>query len=240
MKTILEICREVADLAAVKRPNNLFNTDSQHESIFLSVAKSALDSLLRYGDWEELTKEGCLNTIEGKTSYVIKEFAPDFYCLLNNTIFIKDMHERVIGAITPQQWMKEKYFSSAANGIKFNIQNGRFKFLTPPPAGLKIVFQYRSDNIVWDFNTFEEKNTLNANTDVPVFDEYVVKLSILWRWLKRSGLDYTEEFNEYEREMKKRYGGELAVNDICLAGTTALTDTKEVILYAAKNCDTSE
>jgi hypothetical protein len=68
----------------------------------------------------------------------------------------------------------------------------------------------------------------------------VVKLSILWRWLKRSGLDYTEEFNEYEREMKKRYGGELAVNDICLAGTTAPTDTKEVILYAAKSCDTSE
>ena len=38
MKTILEICREVADLAAVKRPNDLFNTSGQNESIFLSVA----------------------------------------------------------------------------------------------------------------------------------------------------------------------------------------------------------
>ena len=36
MKTILEICREVADLAAVKRPNNLFNDSGQQDSIFLS------------------------------------------------------------------------------------------------------------------------------------------------------------------------------------------------------------
>jgi hypothetical protein len=58
---------------------------------------------------------------------------------------------------------------------------------------------------------------LTANTDVPIFDEYLVKLGILWRWLKRSGLDYTEEYNEYERELKKRYGSELATRDIHLA-----------------------
>lgn len=240
MKTILEICREVADLAAVKRPNDLFNTSGQNESIFLSVAKSALDSLLRYGDWEELTKEGSLRTVGGKSSYVIRDFVPDFYCLLNNTIFIKDLHERVVGAITPTQWMKEKYFYSPSNNIKFKIQNGRFIFLTPPPDGLKIVFQYRSDNIVWDFNTFEEKNVLTANTDVPVFDEYVVKLGILWRWLKRSGLDYSEEFNEYERELRKRYGSELATEDICLAYGSKDNAAKEVIVYASKNCSETD
>ena len=217
MKTILEICREVADLAAVKRPDDLFNGNSQSENIFLSVAKSALDSLLRYGDWQELTKQGCLETQEGKKSYIISEFVPDFFCLLNNTIFIKDSHERVLGAITPEQWMKDKYFYSAAPEIKFIIQNGRFIFLNEPPCGVKIVFQYRSNNIVWDFDTFEEKNVLSANTDVPIFDEYLVKLGILWRWLKRSGLDYSEEFNEYERELKKRYGSELAIQNINLA-----------------------
>lgn len=217
MKTILEICREVADLAAAKRPNDLFDENSQQESIFLSVAKSALDSMLRYGDWQELTKEGCLRTVCGKTQYPIETFAPDFYCLLNNTIFIKDSMERVVGAITPEQWMREKYFFSPGTEIKFKIQNGRFIFLTPPPGGMKIVFQYRSNNIVWDFTSFEEKNVLTENTDVPIFDEYLVKLNILWRWLKRSGLDYTEEFNEYEREIKKRYGTELATHDIDLA-----------------------
>ena len=160
MKTILEICREVADLAAVKRPENLFNSTSQQESIFLSVAKSTLDSLLRFGNWEALTKEGCLITTGCQSSYPIADFAPDFYCLLNNTIFIKDMQERVIGAITPEQWMREKYFYSSGSDVKFKIQNGRFVFLNPPAQEVKIVFQYRSDNIVWDYKTLEEKNTL--------------------------------------------------------------------------------
>lgn len=219
MKTILEICRETADLAAVKRPENLFNSTSQQESIFLSVAKSTLDSLLRYGNWEALTKEGCLMTTGCQSSYPINAFAPDFYCLLNNTIYIKDMQERVIGAITPEQWMKEKYFHSSGSNVKFKIQNGRFIFLNPPAQEVKIVFQYRSNNIVWDYKTLEEKNTLSANTDVPIFDEYLVKLGILWRWLKRSGLDYNEELNEYERELKKRFGTELATRDIHLGAS---------------------
>ena len=140
MKSVLEICGEVADMAATKRPEDLFNRSSLSDSIFLSIAKSALDSLLRYGDWQELTKEGCLRTVEGRTQYPIAEFLPDFYCLLNNTIFIKDSKERVIGAITPEQWMREKYFSSPGNNLKFKIQNGRFVFLTPPVGGMRIVF----------------------------------------------------------------------------------------------------
>ena len=94
---------------------------------------------------------------------------------------------------------------------------------------MKIVFQYRSNKIVWDFKTLEEKSTLSANTDVTIFDEYVVKLGILWRWLKRSGLDYTEEFNEYERELKKRFGTELATRDIRLAATDDEFDKGEYV-----------
>ncbi|MBQ7632888.1 MAG: hypothetical protein IJS88_02080 [Alphaproteobacteria bacterium] len=217
MKTILEICREVADLAAVKRPNDLFNAASQQDSVFLSVAKSSLDSMLRYGDWQELTKEATFCTVEGKKQYPICEIVTDFFSLLNNTVFIKDMQERVIGAVTPEQWAREKCFHCAGCNIKFKIQNGRFVFLNEPPCCVKIVFQYRSNNIVWDFNTFEEKNILSANTDVPIFDEYLVKLDILWRWLKRNGMDYAEEYNEFQRELKKRFGADLATKDICLA-----------------------
>ena len=224
MKTILEICREVADLAAVRRPNDLFNTSSQQENVFLSIAKSSLDSMLRYGDWQELTKEGEFYTVDGKKQYAIDEIVPDFFCLLHNTIFIKDTQERVIGAITPEQWMREKCFQSSGGNVKFKIQNGRFVFLDNPSCRVKIVFQYRSNNIVWDFNTFEEKNVLSANTDVPIFDEYLVKLDILWRWLKRNGMDYTEEYNEFQRELKKRFGAELATQDIHLAAANICTE----------------
>ena len=239
MKTILEICREVADLAAVKRPDDLFNTSSQQNSIFLSVAKSALDSLLRYGNWQELTKEGWLRTVKGKKQYFISDYIPDFYCLLNDTIFIKDTNEKVIGSVTPEQWMHDKYFGGNSCCVKFKIQNGRLIFLDELKSRVKIVFQYRSNNIVWDLKTFEEKNTLTSNNDVPIFDEYLVKLGILWRWLKRSGLDYSEEYAEYERELKKRFGSSLAMRDINLAGSGENND-EGVKINVCTICDKSK
>ncbi|MBQ8630556.1 MAG: hypothetical protein IJ479_02430 [Alphaproteobacteria bacterium] len=218
MKSILEICQECADLLAVQRPNDLFDENSQHERIFLSVAKTALDKLMRFGDWQELTKEGCLRTIEGKSSYMISNYAPDFYCLLNNTVYVKDQNEQAIGAITPEQWMRERYFGIPGTDIKFIIQNGMMRFLTQPAGNLKIIFQYRSNSVVMDGKSFEPKSQLTANSDIPIFDEYLVRLGIQWLWQYRNGMDYAESFNEYEREVKKRFGGGLAIKDINLAG----------------------
>ncbi len=236
MKNMLEICREAASLVAAQKPEDLFNEDSQQEAVFLSVAKDTLDSLLRYGDWQELTKEGVLRTSGGRTSYLIKQFCPDFYSILNNTVYIKDSAEKVIGAITPQDWMREKYFNCPGAGLKFKIQNGMIKFLTPPPDGIKIVFQYRSSNIVFDAaNGYEEKSELTKNTDVPIFDEFLVKKGIVWRWNRRNGMPYEEEFNEYEREVKAKFGSGLASRDINLAGMVFDPAAEGVYVNAAKN-----
>lgn len=216
--SILEICREVADITATQRPTDLFDANIQHNAIFLSVAKSALDSLMRYGDWQDLTKEASILTVKNKTVYPIDNIVGDFYCLLNNTIWIKDTSEKVVGAITPEQWMKEKYFGCEDIDIKFKIQNNAFKFLTPPPANMRIVFQYRSNAVCLDALSYEEKPSLTKNTDIPIFDAHLVKLGIIWRWLKRNGMDYTEEFNEYELELKKKFGTGLATQDIDLSG----------------------
>ena len=136
----------------------------------------------------------------------------------NNTIYVKDTKEKVIGAITPEQWMRDKYFNIVGTDIRFVIQNGMIRFLNPPAAGLSVVFQYRSNTVVYDAKTLEEKPQLTKNTDIPVFDEYLVKLAVEWIWLKRNGMDYAEEFNEFEREIKKRYGAGLATKDINLSG----------------------
>ena len=110
------------------------------------------------------------------------------------------------------------------------------KFLTPPPDGIKIVFQYRSSNIVFDAaDGYEEKSELTKNTDVPIFDEFLVKKGIVWRWNRRNGMPYEEEYNEYEREVKAKFGGGLAARDINLAGSSFCPAEDGVVINAAKN-----
>ena len=55
----------------------------------------------------------------------MEEFCPDFYSILNNTIYVKDSNEKLIGAITPQDWMREKYFNETSSDTKFIIQKSK-------------------------------------------------------------------------------------------------------------------
>jgi hypothetical protein len=75
-----------------------------------------------------------------------------------------------------------------------------------------------------DAKTGEPKSRMTANTDIPVFDPYLVKLGIIWRWNKRTGLDYSEEYNEYERELNKSYAESKALGDINLSYTYGIFD----------------
>ena len=215
---ILEICQEVADIAAIQKPDSLFSRNSQHNASFLSVAKAELNSLMRYGDWQDLTKEGSFITTAGKSDYPIDEIVPDFYALIKDTIYIKDSSEKIIGAITPEQWMRDKYFFNSDTSVKFKIQSNCFKFLEEPPCGVKIVFQYRANSVCIDAKTREEKPTITKDTDIPIFDAYLVQLGILYRLLCKIGMSYDEEYNEYEKELRKKFGAALATKDIDLTG----------------------
>lgn len=240
MKNILQICQDVADIACIQRPITLFGSSTnQNDQIFLSVAKDALQGLLRYGDWQELTKDGVLITTACKTSYPISEFCSDFYQLLNNTVYIKDSSEKVIGAVTPEQWQREKFFQDGSGDVKFKIQNSMFRFLTTPPCGTKVVFQYRSAVVAFDKDYFAEKTQITADTDIPIFDEYLVKLAIRWRVQSRNGQNYEEEFAEYQRECRKRFGSGLATKDINLSGgcCDSLGDGGVIVYGGNKSCN---
>ncbi|MBQ9090206.1 MAG: hypothetical protein IJY58_04070 [Alphaproteobacteria bacterium] len=220
MSTILEICQDAASLVATQKPTDLFDVDNQQSAIFLSIAKDTLESLRRFGDWQELTKEGRLTVSPHQSIYYIPDFCPDFYALINNTIYIRDTSEKLIGAITPEQWMTDRFFNGGDAGLRFKIQNNCLRFLTPPQKTCQIIFFYRSAVVALETEhngcTYEEKTTITKNTDVPVFDEYLVKLGIVWRWYKRNGMPYEEEMNEYEKEVKAKFGNGLSGRDICL------------------------
>ena len=236
MIDILSICQEAADMTAAARPDDLFDKGIQHNAIFLSVVKSELDSLVRYGDWQALIKEGSFWTVTDKTFYGFDEVASDFYALIHNTIYIKNSAENIIGALAPAEWMKRKYQTFDDGKICFKIDNNGFRFLKTPPQNLKIVFMYRSNAVCVDGKSFEPKSAVSKNTDVPIFDAYLVKLGIIWRFLKRSGMDYEEEYNEYMRELKKRFGLEMNVKDIRLANGLDEGDGDGAVQIVFKGC----
>ena len=218
MSSILNIALEAADICAVQRPTDLFSNTSQNDILFASVVKSTLASLMRHADWQCLICEGVLHTRAGQTDYVIEEVVPDFYSLVGESIYIEDSSKRVIGSISEECWAREKQFHCPEIDVLFKIQNNMIRFVKDP-GEIFVRFAYKSKAVCVDVSTGKPKSQITANSDVPVFDEYLVKLGIIWRFQKRSGLDYTEEYNEYIRELNKSYAQTKAAADICLGVT---------------------
>ena len=212
---ILDIAKDAADICAVQRPTNLINSSLQNDQLFASVVNSTLSSLMRHANWQAITRDTSFQTHEGQTEYLIENIASDFQSLVNDTLYIEEDLRFVIGAISEQLWAREKQFHVPEIDLFFKIQNNKIKFLKDP-GNLTLHMTYKSNAVCYDADTENPKSSITKNTDIPVFDAYLVKLGIIWRWLKRSGLDYAEEYNEYQKELDKSYAETKSAGDIML------------------------
>lgn len=226
---ILQIAQDAADICAVQRPTSLFNTNMQNDQLFASVVKSTLDSLMRHADWQAITRDTSFTTSQGQTEYLLDNIAPDFHCLVGETLYIEDNMRFVIGAITEERWAREKQFHVPEIDVLFKIQNNKIKFAKDVGA-TTFHLTYKSNAVCYDAVTEQPKSNITANTDVPVFDPYLVKLGIIWRWNKRSGLDYAEEYNEYQRELNKSYAETKSAGDIKLNGCVGMFDDGDGVI----------
>lgn len=226
---ILEIAQDAADICAVQRPTNLINSTAQNDQLFASVVKSTLSSLMRHANWQAITRDASFQTFDGQTDYLLENIAPDFQSLVNGTLYIHDTLRDVIGAISEEKWAKLKQHHTPEIDVLFKIQGGMIKFLKNPSCQT-FYFTYKSNAVCYDAKTQEPKSRLTANTDIPVFDPYLVKLGIIWRWNKRSGMDYAEEYNEYQRELNKSFAESKAAGDIRLNSPKGFFDASDGVI----------
>ena len=236
---ILQIAKSAANMCAVQEPTTLVNPTTQNDQLFASVVQSTLDSLMRSCDWQTLEREAVLYTNDGQKNYALDSIAPDIYSIISGCLWDKGSMRSVIGGMTQESWRQHKQYHIPVVDIYFKIQNNQIMFLKNPGC-LEIRFGYRSNAVVVDQKTAEPKTSITKDTDVPVFDEYLVKLGIIWRWLKRSGMDYAEEYDEYVHELNKSYALAKAPGEINLAhveGEITLNEGIIADVYAENKCE---
>lgn len=217
---ILTLAREAAAVVATDQPDTLFDKHNAQSQLFLSLLNDSLDSLKRFGDWPCLQKEGSFFILENAFVYPIEDIAPDFFSLVPDTIYIKDRQEKVIGAISAEEFKRSKVFKTSSGQIEFCLKGNAFYFTALPPVGSRIVFQYRTTNTVKECTPVNgeilHKDRPDKDTDIPLFDPYLVKLSVIWRWYKRNSFAYEEEFQEYMSEVKKAFSAHVSPKNISL------------------------
>lgn len=133
----------------------------------------------------------------------------DFERPIDNTMWDRTRYWAMRGPQSPQQWQmyKSSIIGKAAIERRWRIRNiGGVNLFSIDPVptdnGAQLVFEYVSNG--WcksDTGTYQ--NSWQADTDVGVLDEYLLQLGTRWRVLRRLGLSYSEELDEYERQVSK-------------------------------------
>lgn len=181
------------------------NNDSTAKQVLQALTVS-ITELSRSNDWQELMKEATITTVASTEGYNLPS---DFDRFINNTFWNATNNTKVIGAQSPQEWRKLK--NSTLNGTAafdfYRIRGDQILLYPTPSAVESFVYEYISNLVVNDSGGTGQTGW-QADTDLPVIDEHLVRLDATWRLLKIQGRTYGEEL----RIANEALGERIAIN----------------------------
>ena len=180
-------------------------TDLQTKQL-LALSRTEARDLVRRFDWQVLQRQGTFTTVAADVQTTLTTTAPDFFRYLDGTMWNRTRFWQVGGPLTPEQWQTKKG-SAAAVGVKnfFRIRGNEILFFPTATAGDSIYFEYISNKWCQSAQSALQTDWL-ADSDTALLDEEVLRLGVVWRFLKAKGLDYGEEFRTYEMALVDIFG----------------------------------
>lgn len=204
--TLLSICQDVTDDIGISKPNIIVGNTDETARRLLAQAKAALKSLGKANNWLALNTEHTFSTVASQDDYSLPS---DFGRLQNQTLWDRSNFEELRGPLSPRQWQEYKssiLASTVTTWKKYRIRNvsGTVKFsIHPTPDSVEnLVFEYISNNFC-ETSGGTGQTTWAADTDVGVVSEDLLFLGTRWRMLRRLGMSYEEEYNEYMDELEQ-------------------------------------
>jgi len=182
-----------------------FGTGVRNNSLITAVTNADPNSTVTLS--LPATQTGAGQFLLGQSDYVLPS---DYKTPVDNTFWDRSRFWSMRGPLSPQQW---QLYKSSVIG-RASIQR-RFRFrrsptgttilsIDPVPTdnGAQLVFEYVSTGWCQSSGGVFQSSWL-ADTDTGVIDEYLIQLGLLWRVLRRKGMSYSEELDEYEHEVSK-------------------------------------
>lgn len=148
-------------------------------------------------DWQVLTKTATFLTTAVQLQTTLSTVAPGLKNIINDTIWNRDLRRPVYGPMTAQRYQQVQAAVFAGPWNQFIIQQDQILFFPVPAAGQTCVFQYVTQNWCQSSGGTGQARFV-MDDDVLLLREDLFKLGVEWRWKKAKGLEFAQEFADYE------------------------------------------
>jgi len=193
----LTMIQEITDDLGLTRPNSVISSTDRQIQQLLAIANREGHELAGRHIWQKLDQEALVTTVAAELQGALTTLAPGYKSMIYETMWDRSLN-RPIQPLSAQEWQAIKSNNIMGPYTQCRIWKGNLYAYPVPPAGHTWAFEYHTKN--WCSNAAGDTTYTkwNADTDVGLLEEDLMKLGIMWRWLKRKGLDYSEDYKSYE------------------------------------------
>ena len=201
--SLLSLCQDILnETKSSFIPTTIIGNNDDVAKQILQAVKVSITELSRNYEWQELQKEYSFSSVADQAGY---DLPTDFDRMVNNTFWNATQNWAMIGGLTAESWriLKNSLITQAETVQYYRIRGNQIIIHRTPSSIENYVFEYISNYIVKSDADVEQTGFL-ADTDVPVVDEYILRLDSTWRWLKNNGRAYADEKTIAEKAIAER------------------------------------
>lgn len=196
--SILTVVQKIAVRIGLTRPNTSVTSTDPLILQIVDLVEQECESLVSRHEWKALTKEATFTTVATESQGTVESISANYDRIINRTFWNRTLLRPVYGPMTIQEWAEAKASAATGPWNSYIIQGGEILFFTTPTAGETCAYYYISKYFV-NLDGGGTSDSFAAEADTMAFPEKVVIAGGIWRWKRAKGLDYAEDYNEYER-----------------------------------------
>ena len=198
--SLLSIIEDVADEVGITKPTEIVTSTDNNVIQLLSIANREGKALASRYRWTRMLAEATWTIVAAADQGLINSAivtAGDFDYIMDDTMWNRTTSLPILGSLNPVDWQTLQAFPVTGPYQQYKIEQGKI-FIDPAPTSADTAaFHYKTTS--WcESSGGTGQARWAADTDVGRLNEELLTLGIIWRWRKRKGLEYAEDFNIYE------------------------------------------
>ncbi len=205
MSSLVDIVGDVATRIGIHVPAAVVGSSDPNTRLLLALTQQEGRDLASRHPWQVLTKEKTFTATA--TEEQANVIPADFDRFVDSTFWNRTENRLVLGPVSAVDWQALKSDRIQAVHDTFRQRGNSLYMLPTPTAGATYAFEYVST--YWVGLTGSTTATLDefaGDTDIPYLDAELIRLGVVWRYLRARGLDYAEAFQSYELAVKRKIG----------------------------------
>lgn len=203
---VLEVIQRACNAIGIQEPTTALANTQDDVVQLVELLNQAGRDLAGIHDWQALSFEGTFTTVAAELQGTLASIigaTQELRSITNDTIWNRTQQRPVWGPLSKPRRQAYKGMTLTGPYSEYYIRGGSLYFYPAPATGESCYFEYVSKMWATDITGVTYKRNLTSDTDKLLLDDELILAALEWRWLRKKGLSYAEEFASYEGQLHR-------------------------------------